>query len=66
MNSPQSLFNEISRIETTIAELDREIERAIGDTTVPMGRLLQIRMKHLELRAYLKGLRFHVRPDNLT
>ena len=55
---PVELSDEISRCEMNVAKCTAELERLVADDSVALGRLLQIRSEELELKAYLRGLKF--------
>jgi len=54
------LFEEIKKIEGIAQKCSLELERMVADDTVNLGVLLQMRNQQLEVRAYLRGLKFCV------
>jgi hypothetical protein len=58
--------DEISATETvmgaTVNKTSRELERLIPDTT-SLLKLLQSRVEELEMRAYLRGLKFRIKEE---
>ena len=54
------LFEEIKKIEGIAQKCAVELERMVADDTVNLGVLLQMRNQQLEVRAYLRGLKFCV------
>jgi hypothetical protein len=56
--APQVVIEEISRSEIMAAEHAAEFERLVADDSVVLGRLLQIRSQELDLKAYIRGLKF--------
>lgn len=65
--SPSQLVqDEISATEAVMkasqSKTSRELERLIPDAAV-LGRLLQIRVEELEMKAYLRGLKFRSDKD---
>jgi hypothetical protein len=57
---PPELVEEIARIEASLAECSAQHERLMADDTAALGRLLRIRSQELELKAYLRGLKYSV------
>jgi len=57
-HEPEKLLEEIHRAETTVHKCASELERMVADDSVNLGVLLQMRNQQLEVRAYLRGLKF--------
>ena len=55
---PDNLLEEIKRTEVVALMCAGELERMVADDTVNLGVLLQTRNQQLEVRAYLRGLKF--------
>jgi hypothetical protein len=53
------LFREIKKVEEVALKCSLELERMVADDSVNLGLLLQMRNQQLELRAYLRGLKFY-------
>jgi uncharacterized membrane-anchored protein len=53
-----TLAEEIARTETRMAECAAQMEKLLTDDSVVLGRLLQMRNEQLELKAYIRGLKF--------
>jgi len=56
--SPESLLEEIKLTQVVAYKCNSELERMLGDDSVNLGLMLQMRNRELELRAYLRGLKF--------
>jgi hypothetical protein len=54
------LLDELSRNEASGQRIASELERMVADDTVPLGKLLQLRNQELELKAYIRGLKFGI------
>jgi len=62
-NSSQ-VAQEISRCETSVAQCTAELERLlVREDNAALGLLMKIRTQELELKAYLRGLKFLANPD---
>ena len=57
-HDPEKLLEEIKRTEAVAQKCAAELERMVGDDSVNLGLLLQMRNHQLELRAYLRGLKY--------
>lgn len=57
-HNPEKLLEEIQRAEAVAHKCSSELERMVADDTVNLGLLLQMRNHQLEVRAYLRGLKF--------
>jgi len=57
-HSAKNLLEEIKRTEAIAQKCASELERMVGDDSVNLGLLLQMRNQQLEVRAYLRGLKF--------
>jgi hypothetical protein len=57
-HSPEKLLEEIRYTEIVAHQYAAELERMVADDAVNLGLLLQKRNQHLELKAYLRGLKF--------
>jgi hypothetical protein len=55
---PDAILEEIKRNEGVVQKCASDLDRMVGDDTVSLGVLLQLRNQQLELKAYLRGLRF--------
>jgi hypothetical protein len=55
---PENLAEEIKRTEVVALMCAGELERMVADDTVNLGLLLQMRNQQLEVRSYLRGLKF--------
>lgn len=55
---PGRLFREIKKVEEVALKCSLELERMVADDSVNLGLLLQMRNQQLEVRAYLRGLKF--------
>ena len=55
-----ALLEEIRKVEGVAQKCASELERMVADDTVNLGLLLQMRNQQLEVRAYLRGLKFSV------
>ena len=55
---PEKLLEEIKQTEEVAQKCAVELERMVADDGVNLGLLLQMRNQQLEVRAYLRGLRF--------
>ena len=62
--APESLTQEIRRSEADGQKLVAELERMVADDSVALGKLLQKRSQELELKAYIRGLRFRAEALN--
>jgi hypothetical protein len=62
--TPENLVQEIQRSEADGQKLVSELERMVADDSVALGKLLQKRSQELELKAYIRGLKF--RAEALT
>ncbi|HEX5000491.1 MAG TPA: hypothetical protein VFY29_19870 [Terriglobia bacterium] len=58
-HAPQGLVDEITRSEADVARYTEELERLVADDSVELSRILQVRSKELEMKAYIRGLRFY-------
>ena len=58
--SPAELLEELKRSEASRQKIVSELERMVADDTVPLGKLLQLRNQELELKAYIRGLKFGI------
>jgi hypothetical protein len=56
--TPEKILKEIKRNEAVANNCASELERMVGDDSVSLGLLLQMRNQQLELKAYLRGLKF--------
>jgi hypothetical protein len=56
--NPERLLEEIKRTEALAYKCASELERMLGDDSVNLGLMLQMRNQQLEVRAYLRGLKF--------
>ena len=52
------LSREVKKVEETALKCALELERMVADDSVNLGLLLQMRNQQLEVRAYLRGLKF--------
>ena len=57
-HSRENLLEEVKRMEAVAQKCASELERMVADDTVNLGLLLQMRNQQLEVRAYLRGLKF--------
>ena len=57
-HNPEKLLEEIKRTEAVAQKCAAELERMVGDDSVNLGLLLQMRNHQLEVRAYLRGLKY--------
>jgi len=57
-HSPEKHLEEIKRTEALTQKYAMELERMVADDTVNLGFLLQMRNQQLEVKAYLRGLKF--------
>lgn len=57
-HEPEKLLEEIKRTEAVARKCAAELERMVGDDSVNLGLLLQMRNHQLEVRAYLRGLKY--------
>ena len=57
-HEPEKLLEEIKRTEAVAQKCAAELERMVGDDSVNLGLLLQMRNHQLEVRAYLRGLKY--------
>jgi len=57
---PKELLEELQCNEASGQKIVSELERMVADDTVPLGKLLQLRNKELELKAYIRGLKFGI------
>ena len=57
-HDPEKLLEEIKRTEAVAQKCAAELERMVGDDSVNLGLLLQMRNHQLEVRAYLRGLKY--------
>jgi hypothetical protein len=57
-HGPEKLLEEIKRTEAVAQKCAAELERMVGDDSVNLGLLLQMRNHQLEVRAYLRGLKY--------
>ena len=57
-HDPEKLLEEIKRTEAVAQKSAAELERMVGDDSVNLGLLLQMRNHQLEVRAYLRGLKY--------
>ena len=58
--SREKLLEEIKRTEEVLNKCAAELERMVADDAVNLGLLLQMRNQQLEVKAYLRGLRYSV------
>jgi len=61
----ETLLEEVRRIEAALHTCNEELDRLLPDDSVALGKLLQLRTQQLELKAYLRGLRFQVKQAGL-
>jgi hypothetical protein len=59
-NPTEKLLEEIKRTEAVAQKCAAELERMVGDDSVNLGLLLQMRNNQIEVKAYLRGLKFFV------
>jgi hypothetical protein len=59
-HNPEKLVEEIQRTEVVLQKCASELERMVADDTVNLGQMLQKRNQQLEVRAYLRGLKYAV------
>ena len=64
--TPKELREELARSEANAQKLASDLERMVADDTVPMGKLLQLRSQELELKAYVRGLKFCIEIGEAT
>jgi len=55
---PPEVFEEITRSEASVAKCAAELERLVADDSVALGQILKVRSQELELKAYIRGLKF--------
>ena len=58
--SREKLLEEIKRTEDVANKCAAELERMVADDGVNLGLLLQMRNQQLEVKAYLRGLRYSI------
>jgi hypothetical protein len=54
----QKLLDEITRSERDAAKCAAKLETLVPDDSIALGELLKIRAQELELKAYVRGLKF--------
>ena len=54
----QKLLDEITRSERDAAKCAAKLETLVPDDSVALGELLKIRAQELELKSYVRGLKF--------
>jgi len=54
----QKLLDEITRSERDVAKCAAKLETLVPDDSIALGELLKIRAQELELKAYIRGLKF--------
>lgn len=59
-SSREKLLEEIQRTEEVANKCASELERMVADDAVNLGLLLQMRNQQLEVKAYLRGLRYSI------
>ena len=57
-STAEKLLEEIKRTEEVAHKCASEMERMVADDAVNLGLLLQMRNHQIEVKAYLRGLRF--------
>ena len=62
----QELLEELARSEANAKKLASDLERMVADDNIPMGKLLQLRSQELELKAYIRGLKFCIEVGEAT
>jgi len=55
---PEKLLEEIKKTEAVAQKCAAELERMVADDSVNLGLLLQMRNQQMEVRAYLRGLKY--------
>lgn len=60
----ERVVEEIRKSEADNEKLVSELERMVADDSVALGKLLQKRSQELELKAYIRGLRFKAGASN--
>jgi hypothetical protein len=53
------LIEELARVEASAQKCAADLERMVADDNIPMGQLLQLRNQEVELKAYIRGLKFN-------
>ena len=56
----KEILEELERVEANAQECAATLERMVADDGVPMGKLLQLRNQEVELKAYIRGLKFNI------
>jgi hypothetical protein len=56
----RELLEELARVEASAQKCAVDLERMVADEGIPMGQLLQLRNQEVELKAYMRGLKFNV------
>ena len=56
----KEILEELERVEASARECAATLERMVADDGVPMGKLLQLRNQEVELKAYIRGLKFNI------
>jgi hypothetical protein len=56
----KQILEELERVEASARECAATLERMVADDGVPMGKLLQLRNQEVELKAYIRGLKFNI------
>ena len=59
-SSREKLLQEIKRTEDVANKCAAELERMVADDAVNLGLLLQMRNQQLEVKAYLRGLKYSI------
>ena len=65
-NSLREVSEEITRCEERVAQCASELERLVPDDSISLGKLLKIRAQQLEMKAYIRGLKFLSGLDSQT
>ena len=55
---PAGILDEIARSEASAQKFTAELERMVSDDNVALGKLLQMRSQEMEIRAYIRGLKY--------
>jgi hypothetical protein len=53
-----AILDEIARSEASAQKFTAELERMVSDDNVALGKLLQMRSQEMEIRAYIRGLKY--------
>lgn len=56
----RELLEELASVEASVQKCAADLERMVADEGIPMGQLLQLRNQEVELKAYMRGLKFNV------